>query len=123
MGSEFFTFLFLKLWLLIFFYILDSLLSFHERPLSNFFYVFWILYFVFSLRLFVNFSYLFKACHFSFSDGFFLFFLNFFNVVSLHRINVFSFFLYSASPLFFFMYSFLHALRSFSSISLFSIKV
>ena len=82
MGSEFFTFLFLKLVIDFFSIFWILCFPFHERSFSNFFYVFWILYFVFSLRLFVNFSYLFKACHFSFSDSFFLFLLNFFNDVS-----------------------------------------
>ena len=119
MGSEFFAFLFLKLWLLILFSVFWILcFPFPKGPFSNFFFVFWILNFAFSLRLFVDFSYMFKASHFSFIDSFFLFLLNCFNIgVSLHGISVLLF-----SALFSFMYSFLYTLHfSFSSISLSSI--
>ena len=106
MGSEFFAFLFLKLWLLILFSVFWILcFPFPKGPFSNFFFVFWILNFAFSLRLFVNFSYMFKASHFSFIDSFFLFLLNCFNVgVSLHGINVLLF-----SALFFHVFFFVHS--------------
>ena len=125
MGSEFFTFLFLKLWLLIFFlYSGSSAFHFLRDLLAISF-----MCSGFSTLRFLSdclsISYMFKASHFSFSDSFFLFLLNCFNVVvSLHGINVLLFFYILHQLFFFFMYSFLYALRfSFSSISLSSIKV